>query len=86
MYYKRGLFLDRKPVFIRWEEMLLDQAILIGTNVFRQSLSYLNVYFCIILYRLNFMCQNYYKNIWYSTLCQLTLMPCDEGTSNYYYM
>jgi len=42
--------------------------------------------FCVILHRLDFMCQNYHKNIWYSTLCQLTLLLCDEGTSNYYYM
>jgi len=35
MYYKSGLLLDREPVFIMWEEMFLDQAILIGTNMFR---------------------------------------------------
>jgi len=26
------------------------------------------------------------KNILYSTLCHFTLMLCDEGTNNYYYM
>lgn len=35
VYYKSGLFLDREPVFSMWEELFLDQAILLGTNIFR---------------------------------------------------